>query len=189
MDSPPVAIGLDAPHTNPERVEEFLSLVARHQRRLSVFVGSLVPHPPDAEDVLQETNLVLWREFHHFEPGTNFAAWACTVALNQVLAWRKRRQRDRLVFSEAFLAAVSQELLDEDEAADDRSHALAGCVERMPPHHRQVLALRYTEGQSVESIAARLSRTTEAVYRMLSRIRAALFDCTSRQLVARGTPP
>lgn len=174
-------------HPRPERVEEFLSLVARHQRRLSVFVGSLVPHPSDAEDVIQETNLVLWREFARFEPGTDFAAWAGTVALNQVLAWRKRRQRDRLVFSEAFLLAVSQELLG-DEAADRRSKALAECIEQMPPHHRQLLALRYTDGQSVEGIAARVRRTTEAVYRMLSRIRAALFDCTSRRLAGEATP-
>ncbi len=169
------------------RVEEFLGLIARHQRRLHLFVASLVPAAADAEDVLQETNLVLWREFRTFEPGSNFSAWACTVALNQVLAWRKKRQRDRLVFSDEFLSAVSQELIAAEEQLEERAAVLAGCVDRMPEHHREVLRLRYTESRSVEAIAARVQRTTEAVYRMLSRIRQALSDCASRTLAERGT--
>jgi RNA polymerase sigma-70 factor, ECF subfamily len=170
------------PDVDPVRVEEFLKLVALHQRRLHLFVGGLVPYPPDAEDVLQETNLVLWREFRRFELGTDFGAWACTVAFHQVLAWRKKKQRDRLVFSETFLAAVSRELQEDEARREEQASALAGCIARMPSHHRQLLALRYTDGQSVESIAARLHRTTDAVYRMLSRIRHALFDCTTRAL-------
>jgi RNA polymerase sigma-70 factor (ECF subfamily) len=179
MEPPSLAL---PPDVDPVRVEEFLKLIALHQRRLHLFVGGLVPFPPDAEDVLQETNLVLWREFRKFELGSDFAAWACTVAFHQVLAWRKKKQRDRLVFSEAFLAAVSQELLDHDEQREEQASALAGCIARMPTHHRQLLALRYSDGQSIESIAARLHRTTDAVYRMLSRIRHALFDCTTRAL-------
>src|SRR5262249_34859663 len=82
------------------RTELFIRLLGQSHRSLHLYVMSLVPNRNDAEDILQQTNLVLWREFHQFEPGTNFTAWACRVAFNQVLAWRKRRQRDRLVFSE-----------------------------------------------------------------------------------------
>jgi RNA polymerase sigma-70 factor (ECF subfamily) len=177
--APPTGAGAD-------RVEVFVSLLGQHQRRLHLFVSSLVPDAADAEDILQETNLVLWREFHQFQLGTNFAAWASSVAFNQVLAWRKRRQRDRLVFSDAFLTAVSGELRETADLLEDRSRALAGCVERLPAHHRELLQLRYDEGMGVEAIAARLRRTTEAVYRMLSRIRHTLYDCVSRTLAHEG---
>jgi RNA polymerase sigma-70 factor (ECF subfamily) len=174
--------------TNPDRVEAFVSLLGQHQRRLHLFVSSLVLNAADAEDILQETNLVLWREFHRFQLGTNFASWASTVAFNQVLAWRKRQQRDRLVFSDAFLHAVSGELTQTADVLEDRSRALAGCVERIPAHHRQLLQLRYDEGTAVEVIAAQLHRTTEAVYRMLSRIRQTLYDCVSSTLAHEGSP-
>ena len=170
------------------RVEAFVSLIAQHQRRLHLFILSLVPNPADAEDILQETNLVLWREFGNFELGTNFVAWSCRVAFHQVMAWRKRRQRDRLVFSESFLTAVSRELMESEDRQEERSQVLANCVERIPPHHRELLRLRYTEGASIEVIAQQAKRTTEAVYRMLSRIRQTLFDCTTRTLAQRGTP-
>ena len=50
---------------------------------------SVLPNRTDVDDLLQETNLVLWREFESFEIGTNFTAWAYRIAHNQVLAWRK----------------------------------------------------------------------------------------------------
>jgi len=40
-----------------------------------------------AWDVLQETNLVLWKEQADFQPGTRFEARAYTVARFQVLAY------------------------------------------------------------------------------------------------------
>jgi RNA polymerase sigma-70 factor, ECF subfamily len=94
----------------PERVDAFVQLLGQSQRRIFLFVMSMVPNWNEAEEIIQETNLLLWREFDHFQPGTNFAAWACQVALNQVLAWRKRQQRDRVKFSPAFLEAVAESL-------------------------------------------------------------------------------
>src|SRR5215211_7445285 len=98
-----------------QRMDEFVRLLGQNQRRIFLYVLGLVPRWPDAEEIVQETNLVLWREFHQFQSGTNFAAWACRVAFHQVLAWRKRRQRDRLELSDAFLEAVAKEALDREE--------------------------------------------------------------------------
>lgn len=170
----------------PERVDAFVRLLGQNQRRLYLYVMSLVPDRTEAEDILQETNLVLWREFQRFEEGTNFTAWACRVAFNQVLSWRKRRQRDRLEFSEAFLAAVAEELSDEAERLEERSRLLGRCLERLPPHHRNLVRLRYTEGASVERIAEQVKSSVEGVYRMLSRIRQALHECVQQSLHREG---
>jgi RNA polymerase sigma-70 factor (ECF subfamily) len=92
-----------------ERVDEFVRLLSQNQRRIFHYVLSLVPTWDDAEEIVQETNLVLWREFGRFQGGTNFAAWSCKVAFHQVLAWRKRRKRDRLEFSIEFLEVIAEE--------------------------------------------------------------------------------
>ncbi len=124
------ATGRLRPTIPPAGLKLFIRLLGQSHRSLHLYVMSLVPNRSDAEDVLQQTNLVLWREFPQFQPGTNFAAWACRVAFNQVLAWRKRRQRDRLVFSEAFLEAVSAEVTADAELLEERSHRLAGCIQQ-----------------------------------------------------------
>jgi RNA polymerase sigma-70 factor (ECF subfamily) len=176
-----------SPTTDAElATEAFIGQLGRSHRQLYLYVMSLVPNRSDAEDILQQTNLVLWREFERFQPGTNFTAWACSVAFNQVLAWRKRRQRDRLVFSEAFLQAVAEEASAEAERLEERSLQLAGCIDKLPPHHRELIRLRYREGNAVEAIAGRLNRTVDAVYRMLSRIRQSLQECVTRSLGQEG---
>jgi RNA polymerase sigma-70 factor (ECF subfamily) len=172
----------------PERVDAFVRLLGQHQRRVFLYVFSLVPNWNDAEEIVQEANLVLWRAFDQFQPGTNFLAWACKVAFHQVLAWRKRKQRDRLEFSDAFLEAVAENAATAADALEERSAALAGCLEKLPEPARELVRLRYSEGCTVEAISTKAGRTVEAVYRALSRIRQTLHECVSHQLVQRNRP-
>ena len=76
-----------------ERMDEFVTLLGQNERRLFVYLKSRMPCNNDADDLLQETNLIPWREFDSFEFGTNFTAWAYRIAENQVRAARKRQQR------------------------------------------------------------------------------------------------
>ncbi|MBA4188104.1 MAG: RNA polymerase subunit sigma-70 [Planctomycetaceae bacterium] len=167
---------------NANRVDEFVRLLAQNQRRLFVYVHTLVNNHADAEEVLQNTNLVLWREFGTFELGTNFAAWACRVALNQVLAWRKKRQRDRLQFSDDFLTAIANETQEAGDALEEQTQALATCLSKLPADQRELIRLRYSEEGSIEAVAGRVKRTVEATYRALSRVRHTLHECVTRTL-------
>ena len=62
------------------RREEFAALLARVDRALFAFVFSMAPNRNDAEELLQETRVVLWEKFDDFAPGTNFLAWAYSIA-------------------------------------------------------------------------------------------------------------
>ncbi len=167
-----------------ERIELFVRLIGLHQHQIHRYLLSLVPHAHDADDLLQNTNLFLWREFGKFTEGTSFVSWGCSVAYHEVLAWRKRRSRDRLVFSEEFLQAVNEQLTLGGDHIEARSRALAYCVESLPIQHREILQLRYGKSGSIDAIASQIGRSQEAVYRVLSRIRHALFDCITRRLEA-----
>ncbi len=175
---------MDGPSPN---MDEFVQLLAANQKRVYIYLCSLLPGARDVDDLFQETSLVCWREFHRFTPGTNFGAWACTIAFNRVRAWRKKRSSDSLVFSDEFLTAISSELIEHDDVFVDRMDALESCVEKLPQHHRQLLKQRYTAEESIETLAEQLDRSTDAVYRMLSRIRATLHSCVSRTLQAGET--
>jgi RNA polymerase sigma-70 factor (ECF subfamily) len=165
---------------SPETVDAFVRLLGQNQRRIFLYVISMVPNWNDAEEIIQETNLVLWREFGRFQPGTNFTAWACKVALHQVLAWRKRVKRSRLEFSPAFLEAVAEQATVASEVLEERSHCLARCIEKLPADRRHLLKLRYSDGLAIDAIAGQLARTEDAVYRALSRIRRMLHECVTR---------
>jgi len=164
------------------RMDEFVRLLGQNQRRLYVYVMSMVPNLTDAEEILQETNLLLWRDFDRFQRGTNFAAWACKVALNQTLTWRKRKRRDKLQFTSEFIEAVAAETSAEAERLEERAIRLAHCIEMLPEKHRRLLSSRYRDQREIEAISREEGRTPGAVYRSLSRIRASLHECVSRSL-------
>ena len=117
--------------------EEFVRLMTEHQGRLFAYILSLLGDPDAANDVLQETNVVLWRDNKEFRLGTNFKAWAFRVAHFQVMAWRQRQIRDRLVFEDDLLEAVAFAARDMDETFDARQKLLQGCLEKLAPNHRE----------------------------------------------------
>lgn len=179
----PIESQMPAPSSRPNgRDEEFVQLFTLNQHRIYIYLVSLVHDQNAADDIFQETMLVLWREFERFEPGTNFMAWSCTVALNQVRAWRKKQQRDRLQFSDEFLDALSQELDSSADYLQQRYDMLRDCIAKLPQHHRQLIAYRYSSGHAIDEIAEQTQRSIDAVYRLLSRIRRSLQECVTDQL-------
>ena len=176
----PAACMSEAPAPNKaNRIEEFVRLLGENQHRVFVYLMSMMHDRAAVEDVQQETNLILWRDYDSFEPNTNFAAWSCRVAFNQMRAWRKKQQRDRLVFSDAFIEALSSELDSRSQSIDSRLDALAKCLEKLPTHHRQLIQYRYNFGNAIEEIAERMNRRPDAIYRLLSRIRYSLLECVN----------
>lgn len=157
--------------------ELFISLLSRSEHALSVYVLALVGHPQDADDILQQGKLVMWRSFSSFQRGTNFHAWARKVLFHQILAYRKRKKRDRLVLSDELLAIANEAIEQHPLIESAPASLLAGCLERLTPENKQILQKRYYEEMTVEAISDQSGRTVEAVYRLLSRLRSRLAEC------------
>jgi RNA polymerase sigma-70 factor (ECF subfamily) len=167
---------------NSRRTAEFVRLLKQSDRRISGYIFSLVPHWADAEDLIQETSVRLWEQFHAYQPGTDFAAWACTVAHYMVLAYRKRAQRNRLQFSSEIFELLGDELDLSADARSGRLEALAECLNRCDPRSRHLLQLCYEHGAVIKDVAEQLGRTVQGVYMALSRLRKALHDCVEKKL-------
>ncbi|MDZ4696025.1 MAG: sigma-70 family RNA polymerase sigma factor [Deltaproteobacteria bacterium] len=170
--------------TTGTRAEQFVSLVLTHQRRLHAFIRALVPESPDVDDLFQQTSTVLWRRFDDYQPGTNFAAWAMTIARNQVRDHRKSHLRRRGVFSDDLFDAIADKIAIATETVDARQEALLACLRELPADARQLIELRYTQEQPVETIAATLRRSDKTVYRLLAQIRSALLSCVENRMRA-----
>lgn len=99
--------------------DAFVQLMTEHQGRLYAYVLSLLGDPDQANDVLQEANLVLWRNAGEFQMGSNFRAWAFRIAHFQVMAHRQRQLRDRLVFDDELLAVLDPAAKAVDEIEVD----------------------------------------------------------------------
>ena len=148
---------------------------------------SLLHHAADAEEVLQETNVVLWRKFEQYQPGTDFVRWACSVAHYEVLKLRERQSREkRLLLSDEFIATLtieSQKSLDELE---ERRQALAHCLKKLSQTDRELILRRYQPSATTHAVAKALGRSVQGTRKALHRIRTALLGCTRRTLAREG---
>jgi RNA polymerase sigma-70 factor (ECF subfamily) len=169
--------------------EQFVSLLTAHQSRLYAYVLSLLGDPHLAADVLQETNMVLWRKSETFALGTDFAAWAFHVAYLQVLAGRQRQTRGKMLAgSEALLQQLAAEAERTSAEFEDRLAALETCLQQLPHEHREVLRRKYAGSVSLETLAEQLKLKPNAVGQLLHRLRLKLMSCIAQRLAAEGTP-
>ncbi|HZE98401.1 MAG TPA: sigma-70 family RNA polymerase sigma factor [Planctomycetota bacterium] len=160
--------------------EAFVRLMTGHQGRLFGYLFTLLGDPDAANDVLQETNVVLWRDCREFRPGSNFKAWAFRVAHFQVMAFRQRQIRDRLVFEDEMLEVLASAARETDDAFAARQEKLTDCLGRLAAPHRELIRRRYTDGESLEAIARGRDMTPNAVMQSLFRIRHSLMQCVAR---------
>lgn len=161
---------------------EFVELLARHDRALTLYVYGLIPLHADADDVLQQTKMIMWKCFGEFEKGTNFIAWARRIAFHQILGYRRKSKRYPLPLSDEMMERIGERLADMSDHEQIRREALESCLHRLSRDHRQLIHLRYHDELGVEEIAGKLSSTPGAVYRALSRLRLGLVDCVRSRI-------
>jgi RNA polymerase sigma-70 factor (ECF subfamily) len=166
--------------------EEFVQLFTRHQRRLFLFILSQWPDPLLAEEILQETNVIIWRKASQFQRGSNFLAWSTQIASYEIMKFRARRRRDRLQFSDEFLEQVAAEAVTRSDELETRRAALVFCLQKLKPSDRELVQLRYAPGESGKNLAESLGRPANSVYQSLGRIRRTLWQCIQRRLAAEG---
>jgi len=163
--------------------EQFIQLLLAHEARLYAFIISLLRNPVQAEDILQETYLVLFRRFKEFRPGTNFYAWACRIALYKVLDYRKRQARSPLVMWEPeLMEKIAEEHLSRADELERRAGALERCMQKLRAEDRDLVERCYRTRVFVKDVAQELQCPLDTIYKKLRRIRGALHTCITRRL-------
>jgi len=171
----------------PDNQKRLMALMTRHQRQIFAYIYTLVPRRHDAEDLLQETSLVICEKFSEFAPGTDFVAWACQIAYWRIRYSRQKFARSKVVFDQTVLDAVAQTAGTMMTELDERHEALGHCLQKLPGRDRELVLTRYEPGCGVEEAARRSGRSLDAAYKALMRIRKLLFDCVSHQLAPGGS--
>jgi RNA polymerase sigma-70 factor, ECF subfamily len=166
---------------NIEQVREaFVRLMTGEQTRLFSYIVMLLGDVNDASNVLQQTNLVIWRKAAEFEIETDFQGWARKIAYYQTLAFLRDRRRDRHVFDEELLTQLASKPVEVDE--DERRVALRHCLSNISGESLNLLQERYGPGKSISEIAQDRHKSEGAIKMALMRIRQALVQCIEGQL-------
>ncbi len=165
-----------------ERQEEFVRLLNGAHGRLLRFVVSLVARRHDAEDILQKASVTMWRRFADFKSGTDFVAWACTVAAYEVKNFQRSLGRSRVLFDDELVEVLAAERIADLKQYDARLDALEECVKKLDDSSRLLVDAIYTRGEEIKEFARKEGRAPQTLYNRLNLIRKLLTECMHKKL-------
>ncbi len=169
---------------------EFVEVLQKEAASLLSFVLALVGDRPTADDLYQATCLELWRLRRTFRPGTNFGAWARTVARYHVRRyWRTAsREREKLIFSSEAVDRLAQAYAAApSESRTERLRtALAACMELLSSEDRMLLRRRYNHGMPIKVLATKTGRSEGGLKMALLRLRQKLAHCVRSRIAHEG---
>jgi RNA polymerase sigma-70 factor (ECF subfamily) len=149
-----------------EAADELLRRIAP---RLSAYLRSVLGSREDANDLLQDVLLIIYRKVRWLKDPAYLSAWAYRIAGREAVRFLQRRKGARHVqlTEEEWSAVRSRQT---SAPADQRvlEEQVARSLEALPPAGRAVLCLHYLEGLSIEEAAQHLGIATGTAKSRLS---------------------
>ena len=162
--------------------EEFVLFLTEAQQRLYGFILKRLVDHHQSNEVLQLTNIVLCRKANDFEKGTNFMAWALTVANFQILSFRKKKSRDRLIFSNETFDQIVEEDGKRSDDTSSRLFHLKECLKKIDKENIKLLKMKYEQRLPFKEIASTSNKTSNAIRIQVHRIRNQLMNCVEKRM-------
>lgn len=156
-------------------------LVQRYKNRLMNFIYRFLGNAEEAEDVVQETFLRLYRNRHAYKRIAKFSTWIYTIAGNLAKTELRKRKRRKLVslsdigHNEKDYEVADLALNPESEADGTlKEEKIQKAIEKLSPRFRQVIILREIEELSYEEISTIINAPLGTVKSRVNRARHAL---------------
>jgi RNA polymerase sigma-70 factor (ECF subfamily) len=170
---------------------QFIKLFVAAERKFLGYLVTLLPSIEDAEELMQETSIVIWEKFEEFlatqkgEPDVDrFVAWGCKIALYKALNYRRQRRSGHKLLGDDIVQLISTAWLERQESDElaARRSALARCLDQLPSSRRELLHEYYWQKHKVEDMALKQDRTAASIYKLLQRVRISLHKCIDQHL-------
>ena len=151
------------------------TLVDRYARRLQAFAWRMLGDREEAEDVVQDSFLRLWKHARRWKPGAaRFSTWLYQVTANGCRD-RLRKRRDHSAEAVDWLVDDTPGGREQLQQAE-RDAVVQQAVNELPDRQREALLLSHYDGMGNQDIAAVLEVSVEAVESLLARARRRLRD-------------
>jgi RNA polymerase sigma-70 factor, ECF subfamily len=143
------------------RQQALKELYSRYSRSLRALIGSVVHEESEADDVLQESFLQIWREAHHYSPKAGKPlGWVITIARRRAIDRVRRRdsyRRAKQRFEDEIKPQTQNTRTGKTDAEVTQSDLrtfLGKQLKTLPPVQREAVELAYFSGLSQREIAA-----------------------------------
>ena len=163
--------------------ESFEELIQRYSNKVFSLASRLTRNSEDAEEVLQDVFVTVYRKIAGFEGKASFSSWLYRVTVNAAFMKLRKRRQDHSVPLEDLLQQVQTvpALRSPDHTHVDALsirhqmlEALEAAIQRLPDEYRPVFILRDVDGLTSREVGKILELTVPAVKSRLHRSRLML---------------
>ena len=142
-------------------------LVDRHATRLHRYASYVLGSAADADDVVQETMIRLWKKAPGWKTGDGgISAWTRKVCTNLCMDIIRKRKKEFPVPDDLpATIAPAHEIIEEVERVDELYRAIA----MLSPRQRMAVVLRHIDGQSNQQVADIMGCGLRAAESMIAR--------------------
>ena len=161
-------------------------LFVQHLPALRGFVLSLVSNFNLVDDIVQETFITVTSKAGNFERGTNFRAWAWTIARFKTLQMLEEIRPGEGIARPGCDRRIVRPRIRRRMVRRRMLRHLSGCIAELAPKARQSIELRYMQAHRPPEIARLMGWTVDAVHVALARARVVLRGCVTRRVAAQA---
>jgi len=139
-------------------------LVHKYQNQLYWHIRRLVHFHEDADDVIQNTFLKVFRHIKSFKGESKLFTWLYRIASNEAISFLKKRKK-RMSLSQTEMTEHLAHGLKADKYFDGKEAEilLIKAVELLPSRQKLVFRMRYNDDMSYDDMSEVLDITTGAI--------------------------
>jgi RNA polymerase sigma factor (sigma-70 family) len=146
--------------THPDSREKgFRQLVITYQQRLYMVIRRQVATHEDADDVLQNTFIKIFRHLDQFENRSGLYTWMYRIASNEVINHHKSIKRSKTIELNDHDVRYADSYLNTDKLAD----VLQSIVSNLPARQQMVFRMRYYDELTYKQMSELLELTEGAL--------------------------
>lgn len=158
----------------------YADLMSRYREPVYFMVLKMTNSPSDAEDLTIEAFGKAFKNLPFYSPKYAFSTWLFRIASNNCIDYLRKKQRTATFVDEGYegdneyrRSDVASEIADPEEAIlqKERLMKLRVVIDKLKPHYRQLVELRYFKEYSYEEIVAQLDLPLGTVKAQLFRAR------------------
>jgi RNA polymerase sigma-70 factor (ECF subfamily) len=160
-------------HVKAGDTSAFSHIVSTYQLMVYNVILRLVNNKEDAEDIMQEVFVRVFKSLNDFKEKSEFSTWLYRIAYNTTLSELRKKKMFLSSLEDNFSNPENDDIPD-DISTEERIRCLEQAIKMLNSEDALIITLFYMNDQSIEQISSITNLTVANIKVKLHRIRKKL---------------
>lgn len=136
-------------------LHDFEQLIIRYQDKLISYAQTIVGDYPQAQDVVQQSFIKVYRNLRNYNPKYKFSSWIYRIVHNQAVnSIKKNRPVLSLDFADWLAELIPGSInLEKEAVTEETKRMVKHCLNALPLKYKDVLILYYLQDTKYKDIS------------------------------------